>query len=67
MDVEGCYLMFKRPSGTGWGGGGGREGGGGELRLQRLYVVVGGYRGRKLRSGFTKSIMHISMYALYNP
>lgn len=25
MDVEGCYLMFKRPSGTGVGGG---EGGG---------------------------------------
>lgn len=23
-------------------------------------------RGRKLRSGFTKSIMHINKYALYN-
>lgn len=63
MDVEGCYLMFKRQSGTGVEGGEG----GGELRSQRRYVVVGGYRGRKLRSGFTKSIMHINMYALYNP
>lgn len=66
MDVEGCYLMFKRPSGTGVGEGKG-EGGGGELRSQRRYVVVGGYSGRKLRSGFTKSIMHINKYALYNP
>lgn len=66
MDVEGCYWMFKRPSGTGVGEGKG-EGGGGELRSQRRYVVVGGYRGRKLRSEFTKSIMHINKYALYNP
>lgn len=53
MDVEGCYWMFKRPSGTGVGEGKG-EGGGGELRSQRRYVVVGGYGGRKLRNGFTK-------------
>lgn len=58
--------MFKRPSGTGGGWVVG-EGGGGGTKLTTRYVVVGGYRGRMLRNGFTKSIMHINKYALYNP
>lgn len=59
--VIGCLSDQAVQAGVGGGGGGG------ELRSQRRYVVVGGYRGRKLRSEFTKSIMHINKYALYNP
>lgn len=67
MDVERCFIgCLSDQAVQGWGEGKG-EGVGGELRSQRRYVVVGGYRGRKLRSGFTKSIMHINKYALYNP
>lgn len=62
--VIGCLSdQAVQAGGGGWGGGGRRRG----TTLTTRYVVVGGYRGRKLRSGFTKSIMHINKYALYYP
>lgn len=60
--VSGCLSNQAVQAGMGE-----EEGGGGELPSQRRYVLVGGYKGRKLRSGFTKSIMHINKYALYYP
>lgn len=60
--VSGCLRDQAVQAGGGWWV---RAEGG--TKLTTRYVVVGGYRGRKLRSGFTKSIMHINKYALYNP
>lgn len=62
--VIGCLSdQAVQAGGGGWGGGGRRRG----TTLTTTVCCSEGYRGRKLRSGFTKSIMHINKYALYNP